>query len=88
MDSFSWMTNIIPTKAGISYTYMARNSKTVIFKVIPSHVNTFLLFSKVTDYLNASYYLFCSAIENISCKTHDFHILHHCLPYILPTWPM
>lgn len=41
MNSFLGMTNVIP-EAGISYTSMARNSKAMIFQVIPSHIHTFL----------------------------------------------
>ena len=43
MDPISGVNNTIPDKAGILYTYMARNSKTVMFKVILSPVHTFLI---------------------------------------------
>lgn len=81
MDSFS---GIIPIKVDLPCACIARYSKAVIFKVILSHINTSLLSGlfKMSNFLNVSDYLFCLAVENISCKTLVFYVLHHGLLYL------
>lgn len=91
MDPISGVNNTIPDKAGILYTYMARNSKTVMFKVILSPIHTFLIsfhFLKWPSFSVPHIVSFAALRRLYLTKIHAFCLLPQCAWNFLIIWLM